>query len=51
MFQETEAPPNERHRKVKQKEHWFREGHEVSAGPVNLPALPAMSKKAPLACE
>ena len=33
----NEAPPNERHRKVEQRERSIREGHEVSAGPVNLP--------------
>jgi hypothetical protein len=34
MFRVTEAPPNERRRKAGQKEQAFREGHEVSAGPV-----------------
>jgi hypothetical protein len=44
-------PPNESHRKVKQKERTFREGHEDSAGPVKTFREPAMLKTTPLACE
>jgi len=44
-------PPNESHRKVKQKERTFREGHEDLAGSVKTFRKPAMLKTTPLACE
>jgi hypothetical protein len=44
-------PPNENHRKVKQRERTFREGHEDLAGSVKTFRKPAMLKTTPLACE